>query len=896
MSVLSRVLRSGEGKKIKALEALVPDINALESEFTALSDEQLKGRTGEFRQRIENGEELDDLLVEAFAVVREAAQRVLGQRHYDVQMMGGIALHLGWVAEMRTGEGKTLVSTLPAYLNGLTGRGVHLCTVNDYLATRDSEWMGQIHRWLGLTVGLVVPDVDNRAEKRAAYAADITYGTNNELGFDYLRDNMALSAEERSQRGHVYCIVDEVDSILIDEARTPLIISGRLSDAVELYQRFAKVVGGLRRDAHYDVDEEKRIIAPTEEGVHAVERALGVDNLYDQVSSNLVHQLHAALRAKELYHRDKDYILVDGDVRIVDEFTGRVLEGRRWSDGIHQAVEAKEGVAIKDENQTLATITLQNYFRLYEKLSGMTGTASTEAAELAGIYGLQVVTVPTHRPMVRDDRSDLVYKTEDGKFSALVEDIVNRQGAGQPVLVGTVSVDKSEKLSRELDKRGIDHEVLNAKQHFREAEIIAQAGQPGAVTVATNMAGRGVDIMLGGNPESLADRELRAGGRESSSRSGREPPVGLRERYTQQCDAERTQVVDAGGLYVLGTERHESRRIDNQLRGRSGRQGDPGESRFYLSLEDDLMRLFASGALKGVMDRALPEDVPIESKMVTKAIERAQTTVEQKNAEVRKNILKYDEVMNEQRKVIYRRRDEILTGTDLRESVLEALRVAVEAALGTFCAADHPEEWDLDGLRAEIVGYWPIGLGMDELGRVRSADDLSELLGADGLRAYEARETELGTDTLREVERQVMLRIIDQRWREHLYEMDHLREGIHLRAMGQRDPSTEWQREGYALFEELTDLLHRDFLRYVMRVQVTSEERALQPAELMTSGPEGPVEGAAAMAMAAGMPEPVKESAPAPKEQKVNTQWEATPRNAACPCQSGRKFKHCHGR
>ena len=896
MSVLSRVLRSGEGKKIKALEALVPDINALESEFTALSDEQLKGRTGEFRQRIENGEELDDLLVEAFAVVREAAQRVLGQRHYDVQMMGGIALHLGWVAEMRTGEGKTLVSTLPAYLNGLTGRGVHLCTVNDYLATRDSEWMGQIHRWLGLTVGLVVPDVDDRAEKRAAYAADITYGTNNELGFDYLRDNMALSAEERSQRGHVYCLVDEVDSILIYEARTPLIISGRLSDAVELYQRFAKVVGGLRRDVHYDVDEEKRIIAPTEEGVHAVERVLGVDNLYDQVSSNLVHQLHAALRAKELYHRDKDYILVDGDVRIVDEFTGRVLEGRRWSDGIHQAVEAKEGVAIKDENQTLATITLQNYFRLYEKLSGMTGTASTEAAELAGIYGLQVVTVPTHRPMVRDDRSDLVYKTEDGKFSALVEDIVNRQGAGQPVLVGTVSVDKSEKLSRELDKRGIDHEVLNAKQHFREAEIIAQAGQPGAVTVATNMAGRGVDIMLGGNPENLADRELRAGGRESSSRSGREPPVGLQERYTHQCDAERVQVVDAGGLYVLGTERHESRRIDNQLRGRSGRQGDPGESRFYLSLEDDLMRLFASGALKGVMDRALPEDVPIESKMVTKAIERAQTTVEQKNAEVRKNILKYDEVMNEQRKVIYRRRDEILTGTNLRESGLEALRVAVEAALGTFCAADHPEEWDLDGLRAEIVGCWPSGRGTDELGRVRSADDLSELLSADGLRAYEARETELGTDTLREVERQVMLRIIDQRWREHLYEMDHLREGIHLRAMGQRDPSTEWQREGYALFEELTDLLHRDFLRYVMRAQVTSEERALQPAELMTSGPEGPVEGAAAMAMAAGMPEPVKESAPAPKEQKVNTQWEATPRNAACPCQSGRKFKHCHGR
>ena len=634
MSVLSRVLRSGEGKKLKAIDSLVPDINALEPEIEKLSDHVLKSKTADFKQRLERGEDLNDLLVEAFAVVREAARRVIGQRHYDVQMMGGIALHLGWVAEMRTGEGKTLVSTLAAYLNGLTGNGVHLCTVNDYLATRDSEWMGQLHKWLGLSVGLVVPSVSDRIEKRQAYLSDITYGTNNELGFDYLRDNMALSKDELSQRGHAFCIVDEVDSILIDEARTPLIISGKASDALELYQKFSSVVRNLKRDMHYDVDEEKRIIAPTEEGVRAVEKALGVENLYDQVSSNLVHQLHAAIKAKELYQKDRDYIVADGEVRIVDEFTGRVLEGRRWSDGIHQAVEAKERVSVKEENQTLATITLQNYFRMYKKLSGMTGTASTEAAELSGIYGLQVVTIPTHKPMVRDDRPDLVYKTEAGKFQALVGDIVERQSKGQPVLVGTISVEKSEKISRELEKRGINHEVLNAKQHFREADVVSQAGRPGAVTVATNMAGRGVDIMLGGNPSTLGEK-----------------------------------VLESGGLYVLGTERHESRRIDNQLRGRSGRQGDVGESRFYLSLEDELMRLFASGALKNVMDKTLPEDVPIESKMVSKAIERAQTTVEQKNAEARKNVLKYDEVMNEQRKVIYRRRNEILNGADLRDSV-----------------------------------------------------------------------------------------------------------------------------------------------------------------------------------------------------------------------------------
>tara|TARA_B100000953_G_scaffold297860_1_gene293492 strand:+ start:3241 stop:5829 length:2589 start_codon:yes stop_codon:yes gene_type:complete len=862
MSVLSSVLRSGEGKKLKAIESLVPDINSLEPEIEKLPDHALQAKTGEFKQRLEKGEDLNDLLVEAFAVVREAARRVIGQRHYDVQMMGGVALHLGWVAEMRTGEGKTLVSTLAAYLNGLTGRGVHLCTVNDYLATRDSEWMGQLHKWLGLSVGLVVPSVSDRIEKRQAYLSDITYGTNNELGFDYLRDNMALSKEELSQRGHAFCIVDEVDSILIDEARTPLIISGKASDALELYQKFSSVVRNLKRDLHYDVDEEKRIIAPTEEGVRAVEKALGVENLYDQVSSNLVHQLHAAIKAKELYQKDRDYIVTDGEVRIVDEFTGRVLEGRRWSDGIHQAVEAKESVSVKEENQTLATITLQNYFRMYEKLSGMTGTASTEAAELSGIYGLQVVTIPTHKPMVRDDRPDLVYKTEAGKFQALVSDIVERQSKGQPVLVGTISVEKSEKISRELEKRGIGHEVLNAKQHFREADIVSQAGRPGAVTVATNMAGRGVDIMLGGNPSTLGKK-----------------------------------VLESGGLYVLGTERHESRRIDNQLRGRSGRQGDVGESRFYLSLEDELMRLFASGALKNVMEKTLPEDVPIESKMVSKAIERAQTTVEQKNAEARKNVLKYDEVMNEQRKVIYRRRNEILNGADLRDSVIEAIDGVVSETLETFCAEELPEEWDLTGLLNEINGYWPNSITPGDLDSIQNISQLEKLLTESSLEAFDSREKDLGLETLREVERQVMLRIIDQRWKEHLYEMDHLRDGIHLRAMAQKDPTTEWQREGFELFQELTELLQRDLVRYIMRVQLSSSESEdRKPEEVTTSGPEGPVTGAAAVAMAAGVPTEVKESKHVITEQKIKDEKESTPRNSPCHCGSGRKFKHCHGR
>ncbi|MGH9041914.1 MAG: preprotein translocase subunit SecA, partial [Acidimicrobiia bacterium] len=690
MGLINKILHAGEGKKVKTLEAIVPFVNVLEPEVERLTDEALAARTVDFRARLDRGEDLDDVLPEAFATVREAARRVLGQRHYDVQLMGGAALHFGWVAEMKTGEGKTLVSTLPVYLNGLTGLGVHLITVNDYLAKRDAEWMGRVHKFLGLTVGLVIPHLGDAEYKRGAYGADVTYGTNNEYGFDYLRDNMAPTRAQMVQRGHNFAIVDEVDSILIDEARTPLIISGPVDDAAVIYNQFARIVRGLQPERDYDVDEKKRTVAPTEEGISRVEDALGVENLYDNINQNFVHQLQAALRAKELFKRDVDYVIQDGEVKIVDEFTGRILEGRRWSEGLHQAVEAKEGVRIKEENQTLATITLQNYFRLYDKLAGMTGTALTEAGEFAHTYAIEVVPIPTHMTMIRDDQGDLIYKTEEAKFNACVDDIVERHAAGQPILVGTISVEKSEYLSRQLEKRGIPHAVLNAKQHEKEAGIVTQAGRVGSVTVATNMAGRGVDILLGGYPEGLAKQELIRDGLIPEEHPDRYQE--LLARYKEQCAAEHQDVLELGGLYVLGTERHESRRIDNQLRGRSGRQGDPGESRFYLSLEDELMRIFATGAMNWVMGKALPDDVPIEAKMVSKAIERAQRTVEdrnfeirkdvlkydevmneQRNAEIRKNVLKYDEVMNQQRKVVYRRRDQILDGKDLREEAFEYL-------------------------------------------------------------------------------------------------------------------------------------------------------------------------------------------------------------------------------
>jgi preprotein translocase subunit SecA len=901
MSIFTRVLRSGEGRKLKALEALVPDINALESEFEALSDDALRAKTGEFRGRLDQGEAVDDLLIESFATIREAAKRVLGQRHYDVQLVGGAALHLGWVAEMKTGEGKTLTSTLPIYLNGVTGKGVHVVTVNDYLASRDAEWMGQVHRWMGLEVGLVLPGSRDSAFKHAQYGADITYGTNNEFGFDYLRDNMAMSREKQVQRGHHYCIVDEIDSILIDEARTPLIISGKVADAAQLYVKFASIARGLQRDVHYEVDEEKRTVAPLEEGVHAVERALGVDNLYDQVSANLVHQLQAALRAKELYRKDRDY-LVDGGgaVKIIDEFTGRVMEGRRWSDGIHQAIEAKEGVSVKEENQTLATITLQNYYRLYDRLAGMTGTAETEASEFVATYGLHVVPVPTNKPLARLDEGDLIYKTEEAKFNACIDDIVERSAKGQPVLVGTVSVEKSEVLSRMMEKRGVIHEVLNAKQHHREAEIVTQAGRLGAVTVATNMAGRGVDILLGGNPEGLANRDVRAEGLDPDVENGRARFEELLAKHKATTDAERQEVLSLGGLYVLGTERHESRRIDNQLRGRSGRQGDPGESRFYLSLEDDLMRLFATGAMSWVMDRALPDDVPIEAKMVTKAIERAQNTVEARNAETRKNVLKYDEVMNEQRKVIYRRRDQILDGADLRDEALEYLDDAVRGSVGTYCVSDIIEEWDLDALQTEIATLWPSQLTVDDLGKADTLEELADFLYDEAYLHYAEREAELGEAILRQVERQVMLRIIDQRWRQHLREMDSLREGIHLRAMGQKDPASEWQREGFEMFGMMMQGIALDFVKYVMHVQVapTPGDMSDEPNITGVTATKTDAGAGASAAAIADANAPAVQRAPGPvqKAPVVKSELEKVGRNEPCPCGSGKKYKACHGR
>ncbi|MCZ7534761.1 MAG: preprotein translocase subunit SecA [Acidimicrobiia bacterium] len=919
MGVFHRILHAGEGRRLKELQALVPLVATLEPEMERRSDGELLALTAEFRQRVENGEDLDGMLPEAFATVREAGRRVLGQRHFDVQVMGGAALHFGWVAEMKTGEGKTLSSTLASYLNAIGGRGVHLVTVNEYLARRDAEWMGRIHRFLGLDVGVVVPGNDSQAEKRAAYAADITYGTNNEFGFDYLRDNMTGSLEDQVQRGHQFAIVDEVDSILIDEARTPLIISGRATDAHELYHQFARIARGLARERDYEVDEAKRTVVPTEEGIGRVERALEVDNLYDDVNQNYVHQLQAALRAKELFKLDDDYIIQDGEVKIVDEFTGRVLEGRRWSEGLHQAVEAKEGVKIKEENQTLATVTIQNYFRLYEKLSGMTGTAYTEAGEFSHTYDLQVVQIPTNRAMVRVDQGDLIYKTSDAKFDAVVEDVAEKATTGQPVLVGTISVEQSEKLSRLLDKRGVKHEVLNAKQHEREANIIVQAGRLGAVTVATNMAGRGVDIHLGGNPEGLAETELLREG--TSAEESPERLLELRERFDAECAAEGAKVRELGGLYVLGTERHESRRIDNQLRGRSGRQGDPGESRFYLSLEDELMRLFATGIMSRVMGAAFPDDLPLEAKMVTRAIERAQRTVEDRNFEIRKNVLKYDEVMNEQRKIVYRRRQQIFEGGDLRAEAIEAIERAIRRVVETYCTGEFVEDWDVDELLTAVRLYFATTITKEQIEAADRLEDLEPLFVADAVAQYEEKERQVGADALRQIERRVMLSVIDQHWREHLYEMDYLQEGINLRAMGQRDPLTEWQREGFEMFSAMMEAVEDDFVRYVFRLQVVKDEAPSRaPRNLTYSAPEDPVQGSGAIRRAvqsgdgegAGGPTVTPASAAAtasgmgavqlprgrsePESQQPVHVEKVPGRNEPCFCGSGKKYKLCHGR
>ncbi|HEX7464861.1 MAG TPA: preprotein translocase subunit SecA, partial [Actinomycetota bacterium] len=839
--VIEKIGEIGEGRKRKRLEQLAGLVNAFEPEIEQLSDDELRGKSAEFRSRLAEGETLDDLLPEAFACVREAARRSIRQRHFDVQVMGAIVLHEGKIAEMKTGEGKTLVSTMPSYLNALAGNGVHVVTVNDYLAKRDSEWMGPIFRALGVSVGLIQAHM-SPSERRPAYAADITYGTNNEFGFDYLRDNMAMRLDEMVQRGHHFAIVDEVDSILIDEARTPLIISGMVADSAKWYQTFARLAPRLRREDDYEVDEAKKTIAVTESGVTKVEGALGIDNLYEHVHTPLVHHLQNALRAKELYHRDVEYIVTDGEVKIVDEFTGRVLEGRRYSEGLHQAIEAKEGVRVKEENQTLATITIQNYFKMYEKLAGMTGTAKTQLAEFQQVYKLDVAEIPTNEPMIRTDEQDLIYKVEDAKWNAVVEDLVERSEKGQPVLIGTVSIEKSEKLSGYLNRRGIPHHVLNAKNHEKEAMIVAQAGRLGAVTVATNMAGRGVDILLGGNPEYLARQEMAARGFDNDRYLMFEMEPEERAEYEaeyepiyrklkQATDAEHVEVVALGGLYVLGTERHESRRIDNQLRGRSGRQGDPGESLFYLSLEDDLMRMFASERIASIMERLKwPDDEPITAKMVTRAVETAQKQIEELNFERRKNILKYDDVMNTQRQVIYEERESILRGEDFKDQALDMVSEVVEQSVTSHVGEKaFSEDWDLEGLVTALGEVYPVRLRRRDLEGVANAAELTELVLSDALELYEEKERQLGSEVMRELERMVLLNITDTKWREHLYEMDYLQEGIHLRAYGQKDPLTEYRREAYVMFEELTQGIREEFVRYIYRVELVRQDEPARP-------------------------------------------------------------------
>ncbi len=868
MPILSKVLRVGEGKTLKEFQGIAAAVNDVEPTFEALSDQELKAKSSELRSRVVAGELLDDIQVDAFAVVREAAKRVLGQRHYDVQVVGAAALHRGMVAEMKTGEGKTLVSTMPAYLNSLTGNGVHMVTVNDYLASRDADWMGAVYRFLGLEVGLIQTGM-TPAERQPAYAADVTYGTNNEFGFDYLRDAMSMRAADRVQRGHVYAIVDEVDSILIDEARTPLILSGRVADTAKWYRDFAKITRRLRPEVHYEVDEGKRQVLTTEEGVTRVEQILGIENLFDHAAVDFVHHLEASLKAQALYSKDVDYIVDQGEVKIVDEFTGRILEGRRYSEGLHQAIEAKEGVAIKEENQTLATITLQNYFRLYEKLAGMTGTAETEAAELAQIYGLEVTIIATNRPGARVDEPDLVYKSEAGKFNEVIRDVAERHKRGQPVLLGTVSIERSEILSGLLAKQGIKHEVLNAKHHVREADIIAQAGRPGAVTVATNMAGRGVDIMLGGNPEGMARVELKRRGVSPDDPSYDELEKKLTEEFTGQIASDKEKVIAAGGLYVVGTERHESRRIDNQLRGRSGRQGDPGESRFFLSLEDDLMRRFQGEWVSGIMDRLrLPEDQPIEAKMVSKAIERAQRQVESQNFEIRKNVLKYDEVMNRQREVVYAWRESILERSASEDLIGVWIGDVVEETVEVHLGGGLTRaEWDWDGLKREIDQFYPSKVDTSKFDRQVAVDEVVDFLIEEAGEAYQAREEELGQEVLKEVERSVMLSVIDNKWRDHLSEMDYLRAGIGLRAMGQRDPLSEYQREGYDMFTEMVTSVKHDSVRYLFHVELA--EPKSQP-QRVAAAPTGT----------------------GPKKPATS---DKIGRNDPCPCGSGKKYKRCHG-
>ena len=936
-AIIDKLLRIGEGKILRELEAISKTVNAIEDDFVKMSDDELRGMTQEFRSRLEKGETLDDLMPEAFAVVREAANRVIGQRHYDVQIMGGAALHLGNIAEMKTGEGKTLVSTLPAYLNALAGNGVHVVTVNDYLAKYHAEWMGRIHHFLGLTTGVILPSM-RPSERRVAYAADITYGTNNELGFDYLRDNMADDIEDCVQRGHSFAIVDEVDSILIDEARTPLIISGPTQDEVKWYGEFATIAASLRKDIDYEVDEKKRTISVSEPGITKVEDHLGIDNLYDSVNTPLISFLHNSIKAKELFRNDKEYVLMDGEVLIVDEHTGRMLAGRRYNDGLHQAIEAKEGVTVREEYQTLATVTLQNYFRLYFKLSGMTGTAMTEASEFDKTYKLGVVPIPTNKPMQRADRGDLVYRTEEAKYAAVVDDIAERNAAGQPVLVGTVSVEKSELLSGLLTQKGVPHTVLNAKQHADEAKVVALAGHKGSVTVATNMAGRGTDIMLGGSVDFLADQELRKQGLDPVENADDYDAAwpAMVEQIHAQVGNEHDEVTALGGLYVVGTERHESRRIDNQLRGRSGRQGDPGESQFYLSLQDELMRLFKSDWVDRVLQvLKVPDDVPIENKRVTGAIASAQGQVEAQNFESRKNVLKYDDVMSRQREVIYGERRRVLEGEDLEEQIRTFIDDVITGyVLGS--TEGYAEDWDLDGLFTALRQIYSTELTTEGVEKVAggraglSRQALIEDLKKDIRAAYDRREAEMGTEVMRELERRVILSVLDRKWREHLYEMDYLREGIGLRAYSQRDPLVEYQREGFDMFAAMMDGIKEESVGFLfnLQVEVEQDEQSADEAEsedtftesdrvgAPTLDPTTPqIDFAQAQAKADPAPQirakglerkakPTNLAYSAPSEdgdaEVVVTPAEDDPfagtgRNADCPCGSGKKYKKCHG-
>ena len=935
-NLFSKLMSRGSDKQLKEFTAIADEVNDLEETYKAMDNEELRGQTAQFKEDIESGATLDDLLPDAFAAVREASQRTLGMRHFDVQIIGGIALHRGMIAEMKTGEGKTLVSTLAGYLNALEGKGVHVVTVNDYLAKRDSEWMGQIYRFLGMDVGLLQNGM-RPSLKKSAYLADITYGTNSEFGFDYLRDNMVTRADRRVQRGHSYAIVDEVDSILIDEARTPLIISGAGTKSASTYKDFARAVRGLARgeeqpadpltgerpdpSGDFVMDEAKRTITVTDQGLKKVERSLGIDDIYADMSGQLVNHLQQALKAQYMLHRDKDYVVMDGEVKIVDEFTGRIMEGRRWSEGLHQAVEAKEGVIVREENQTLATITLQNYFRLYNKLSGMTGTAMTEDMEFREIYNLPVQAIPPNKPIIRIDHDDLVYQTVEAKFNAVVEDVAKRHEKGQPCLVGTVSIESSERLSRILSKRGIHHEVLNAKYHEREAQIIAQAGREGAVTIATNMAGRGTDILLGGNPDAMADELLQQQGIEPDEAT-LEQINEANEAARQTCLTEREHVLAAGGLCVIGTERHESRRIDNQLRGRSGRQGDPGETQFYLSLEDDLMRLFGGERMDKIsawMSRMdLPSDMPLQSKIVTKAVESAQRKVEEINFSMRKNVLDYDDVMNKQRQVIYEERNKILDGKDLTAHVSEVTEDTIRRKVAELCPNEaDPEQWDIAALKkwvGELTGVTDLLKFGDDFDNEELIHDIDKYISA----CYAQKSKQWGDSIMQALSAQVMLRVIDTRWMNYLQDMDYLKTGIGLRGFGQRDPLVEYKSEAFAAFTELVNTMYEDFLRTILRLELRrAPEQAVKeaPDELQGARFSGPADvdgdhGSAARRVAGASPQLRGETMPAGDKStsKVATKpatyrksddpdpYVGVGRNDPCPCGSGKKFKNCHGR